>query len=141
MKKSIVVLGILALCGLGIFAIGRMKMEKKRVLAEQPIWEESFLSNPSDLDNIGDPFVLRVGDTYYCYPTSSASGYKVYRSKDLSEWEEVGQVYSSTRDGWANQDFWAPEVFVYENQYYMYYTARWGESSAKCGSYGISRRW
>jgi GH43 family beta-xylosidase len=89
---------------------------------------ELFYTNPTAVNNIGDPFVLKAPDGhYYCYATSSKQGYLAWKSDDLINWESLGLVFNAFKAGnWASSDFWAPEV-VYNGdtgKYYMYYTAR-----------------
>lgn len=127
-KRIIIIVSFLVVGTL--IGIWRHNMKEIEIQSISYDNEAIFYSNPTNISNIGDPFVLKVEDTYYCYPTSSPSGYLVYRSKDLVHWEEIGQAYTSTSKGWANQDFWAPEVVAYQGKYYMYYTARWKEQQS-----------
>ncbi|MCM1297578.1 MAG: family 43 glycosylhydrolase [Muribaculaceae bacterium] len=91
----------------------------------------------NDNKGIGpDPFILddtQEGRTGYYYAYSTLGYNYVYRSKDLSDWEGVGQaidVYGNAEYGKAaNYDVWAPEV-IYdaearngEGEYYMFFSA------------------
>lgn len=77
-----------------------------------------------------DPFILdntTVDGYYYMYSTQSACC--CYRSKDLMNWEYVGNAlnYNSTTGigGMLLEDIWAPEV-VYDatdDLYYMFFSA------------------
>jgi GH43 family beta-xylosidase len=93
-------------------------------------------TNPSTVNRIGDPYILKsLNGYYYCYPTSRTDGFKVWKSKDLCEWEDAGLAYDGKQRGcWANGKFWAPEVVFHNNKYYMYYTGRWaGKESLRIG--------
>lgn len=97
--------------------------------------QELFYRNDK-LTNLADPFVLdntNVDGYYYMYGTEGSLF--CYRSKDLMDWESVGNAldnYFFNEDGtrpedlnatW--QDIWAPEV-VYdaeEQMYYMFFSA------------------
>ncbi|MDO3409859.1 glycoside hydrolase family 43 protein [Saccharibacillus sp. CPCC 101409] len=83
--------------------------------------------NPINIQNIGDPFILKASDgKYYCYPTSAGDeGFKAWSSDDLVEWQEEGFVYEKSKNerAWGYKQFWAPEVVEFESKYYMYYTA------------------
>lgn len=71
-----------------------------------------------------DPSVIRVGDTYYMYPTSTSLAVECWSSKDMESWSYEGVVWEpSSPDGWNNQLIWAPDVFPYEEKYYLYYSA------------------
>lgn len=83
----------------------------------------------TDITNIGDPFVLRVGDWYYLYATSfrngeTINGFYCRRSNDLVHWGEPVQVYSAVGNGFGYTDFWAPEVVFHKGKYVMHYSAR-----------------
>jgi len=87
--------------------------------------------NPLPIKNIGDPFVLRALDgTYYCYATSASDGFKAWISSDLVHWTDIGYVYKCKSDSWGKSDFWAPEVVLYNDKYFMHYSARWRENQS-----------
>nr|WP_144922188.1 glycoside hydrolase family 43 protein [Paenibacillus bovis] len=78
---------------------------------------------------IRDPFILPIAEsqTYYLYGTTdvnpwngTAVGFDVYKSKDLENWEGPFPVFRPDEDFWADQNFWAPEVHVYKEKYYMF---------------------
>jgi arabinan endo-1,5-alpha-L-arabinosidase len=76
---------------------------------------------------IRDPFILTDEDSYYLYGTTDQNvwegqgvGFDAYRSTDLEHWEGPFSVFRPAEDFWANQHFWAPEVYYYGNQYYMF---------------------
>lgn len=70
-----------------------------------------------------DPTVLRVGDTYYLYPTLDGQGYDVWTSRNLVDWERKPKCYTDARGG-----VWAPDVYHHsgkgrDGRFYLYYTA------------------
>lgn len=74
-----------------------------------------------------DPSVITVGDTFWLYATNaSANGdcsyIRAWKSKNLSDWECVGNVFVPARDAWAVNTLWAPEVVEKAGKYYMYYS-------------------
>lgn len=78
---------------------------------------------------IRDPFILKdhTSKTYYLYGTTDpncwsgpCTGFDVYRSKDLEEFEGPYPAFRSSPDFWANRNFWAPEVHPYQGKYYMF---------------------
>lgn len=78
----------------------------------------------TNVENIGDPFVLWDGKAYYMYSTDfDVDGFKVRRSDDLKNWELLG-VCLDLSNNWAYKDFWAPEVFYHNGKYVMHYSAR-----------------
>ena len=74
-------------------------------------------------ETIADPFIFREGDTYYLYGTIAEDGLVAWTSKDLVRWEPRGHVYRRTKQTWAKQDFWAPELFKHRGKYYLHFTA------------------
>ena len=104
-----------------IFLIGgcqTVSVDQETVTYENPIGE---------MTDIGDPFVLKVEDTYYMYATSVPhAGFLVWESENLVDWEEVGMAYDHRdhEERWAQYDFWAPEVIAHNDQFYMLYSAR-----------------
>ena len=84
-----------------------------------------YYENPSSINGIGDPHILRAEGAYWCYATSSGTGFKVWRSEDLVHWEAQKQpAYKMSRTGWANAKFWAPEVYAHGGRYYLFYSAK-----------------
>ncbi|GHA48092.1 hypothetical protein GCM10007103_31280 [Salinimicrobium marinum] len=85
-------------------------------------------SNPLNVE-FGDPYILNnEDDTYYLYGTGGGAvdGFATYSSTDLVNWEFQGQVYKgNTEDSWAIDAFWAPEVYKFDDKYYMFFSAQW----------------
>ncbi len=71
-----------------------------------------------------DPFVLRVGGTYFAYATNSAEGnIQIITSTDLSHWTAVGNALPRL-PRWAAPDAtWAPSVRQMGNTFVLYYSA------------------
>ncbi len=125
----------------------QMEEEKKDIEYEQAnelqvlINEEIFFSNPLNVHNIGDPFILKASDgKYYLYATSDGNnGFKVWTSDDMINWEENGlKAHSKSIDGWGYKDFWAPEVYEWDGKFHMYYSARWKENNSLRIGHAIS---
>lgn len=79
--------------------------------------------------HIRDPFVLSsvAEKQYYLYGTrgaetwtKSASGLDYYQSADLQTWEGPFPAFRPPDGFWADRNFWAPEVHVYQDRYYMF---------------------
>lgn len=91
--------------------------------------------NPVIDRNFADPFVLRVGDTYYGYATGNLTyNIQVTSSPDLVNWERVGEalprlpLWQPTSKGLT----WAPEVVEIDGGYVMHYTARDVQAGRQC---------
>ncbi|MBB3111613.1 beta-xylosidase [Paenibacillus phyllosphaerae] len=90
---------------------------------------------PSTADiQIRDPFVLpleRSGEKlYYLFGSTDANiwgkgtGFDAYVSRDLHAWEGPHPVFRPPGDFFAEQNFWAPEVYEDGGRYYMFATFR-----------------
>ena len=83
--------------------------------------------NPLNI-RMGDPFILYndTDDTFYMYGTTDPEkGFRAYASKNLTEWKDLGMVYEKSALSWGKDCFWAPEVYVFDNKFYMFYSANW----------------
>ena len=87
--------------------------------------ELGFYQNPVIRTDLADPSVIRFDEAYYVSGTSSewAPFYPIYKSTDLVNWVQVGHVFEQKPD-WTEGSFWAPELYVYNNKVYCYYSAR-----------------
>lgn len=87
---------------------------------------------------IRDPFVLVDGGKYYLYGTTDAQiwkgradGFKAYVSEDLENFEEY-VIFENSDDFWANEQFWAPEVYKYNGKYYLFAAFSKGDNVRRC---------
>ncbi len=80
--------------------------------------------------HLADPTIFNDKGTYYLYGTVEGNadrGFLVYTSKDMKSWK----IPAEARDGYAlrkgdafgDKQFWAPQVFAYNNKFYMAYVA------------------
>ncbi len=93
------------------------------------------------LENIHlrDPFVYAENGRYYLYGTRRGEttkripwqGLDVYISEDLVEWSEPIECFTRPSDFWADRDFFAPEVYKYNGNYYMFASFR-SEDRLRC---------
>src|SRR5687767_5778846 len=81
--------------------------------------------NPVLAGDYPDPSVIRVGEEYWATATTSewAPLFPLLRSRDLVNWEHVGNVFERRPD-WAVGNFWAPELFEHKGRFYVYYVGR-----------------
>lgn len=78
---------------------------------------------------IRDPFILPVAQEqkYYLYGTTDKSpwggigtGFDVYASSNLEDWEGPFPAFRPEPGFWADRNFWAPEAYFYLGRYYMF---------------------
>ena len=80
----------------------------------------------TDEINIRDPFVLLQDGTYYLYGTrgstcwGEATGFDVYTSRDLENWEGPISCFENDGTFWADQNYWAPEVHAWQGAFWMF---------------------
>ena len=94
---------------------------------------DTTIIHPVIPGDFADPSVIRVGDTYYATGTSSewAPHYPLFTSSDLIHWKQLGYIFHKT-PSWASSSFWAPELFYYNDTYYVYYIARKKADGISC---------
>lgn len=76
---------------------------------------------------LADPTIFYDKGVYYLYGTGSSQGFLVYTSTDLKEWKGPAGASDGLAlkkgDAFGSKGFWAPQVFIYQDKYYMAYTA------------------
>lgn len=82
--------------------------------------------------HIRDPYIYvdEKSGFYYMYGTTGSEfspdhmGFMCYRSRNLTDWEGPFDAYNSGQDGidFKYQDYWAPEVYHYNDRFYMFAT-------------------
>ncbi len=72
---------------------------------------------------IRDPFVLadKKNGTYYM-PANAGERVRMYKSRDLVHWKDLGIVFQPDANFWGKSDFWAPDLYHYKNKYYLFIT-------------------
>ncbi len=88
---------------------------------------DRFVSNPRNVKDIGDPFVLTENGTYSLFATGGPIGFNVWKSTDLVTFEKQKAL---KKTDWASGDYWAPEVFSAGSKYVMLFTARQRENGS-----------
>lgn len=103
----------------------------------------SFHFQTMDKMELADPTIFLYKDIYYVYGTGGRGGdvnrgFLVYSSPDLRKWygpKGAKQGYSLTKeDAFGDWGFWAPQLFLYQDEIYMAYTANENIAIAKSQS-------
>ena len=79
---------------------------------------------------IRDPFIVtdKENGCYYMYGTTALQGatyntattFSVYKTKDLENFDDPILIFDGSAIGfWADKNYWAPEVHVYNGKYYL----------------------
>jgi len=93
-------------------------------------WPTILENSPKAKDatiTLADPTIFYNKGTYYLYGTGAPDGFIVYTSADLKTWHGPAGLTAGyalhKKDNFGTSGFWAPQVFQYNNQFYMIYTA------------------
>jgi beta-xylosidase len=99
----------------------------------------AFTFAPSYGRDFADPFVLRVGGTYYAYATQwRDTNVQVITSTDLVRWSTPHDALPRLPEWAAWGHTWAPAVLARRDRYVLYYTVRDRASNRQCISSAIS---
>lgn len=99
-------------------------------------------TNPVLDENAPDPFVLKVGKTYYAYATNGGGNdVPTYQSWDLVHWKFAGNALAA-QPKWGRAGLtWAPEVMQFApNRFVLYYTTHDRLSDRQCIGAAVSSR-
>lgn len=111
-----------------MFVITMSCINKNKDKKESESSEVVNYQNPLEV-KFGDPYILDNGDgTFYMYGTGGGAidGFSVYSSTNLVDWKYENQVYhGNTPESWCISAFWAPEVYRFNEKYYLFYSANW----------------
>jgi Glycosyl hydrolases family 43 len=89
--------------------------------------------------DFADPFVLRVGSSYYAYSTNAGAGnVQVIRSTDLRHWELLGNALPNLPSWAAPNATWAPAVLARNGFYVLYYAAPDNPAGQRCIAAAVS---
>lgn len=95
-------------------------------------------TNPVVARNFPDPFVLHHAKRYYAFGTTgqgrTADGrvFTLLTSENLVDWQPLGGALIPP-PGTEQADFWAPEVVLHNDTFYMYYSRGGGAIGASVG--------
>ena len=108
-----------------------------------PRWQPLLTDNLSELIlcGYGDPAMLKTGDGYVLVATSNDApdAFPILRSDDLENWTLAGFAFPQgqhpewTLAGAKVGDFWAPEMALVGDEYWLTYTARNHQHSLSIG--------
>ena len=106
-----------------ILPYGMDKSGKVRFLEKQSFTTFEAYNKPVDTMPIRDPFILvdKENRKYYVYE-NAGNKVRVYRSKNLSYWKDLGMAFTPASNFWGKSDFWAPDVYYYKQKYYLFIT-------------------
>ena len=95
-------------------------------------------TNPVVARDFPDPFVLRHQGKYYAFGTTGRSRtpdgrvFSLLVSENLVDWQPLGGALAPP-PGTEAAEFWAPEVVLHDNTFYMYYSRGGGALGATTG--------
>ena len=75
--------------------------------------------------NMGDPTMLVVEEdgktVFYATGTQTGFDFRMWRSEDLTEWENIGVVYTPDENSFVYKDHWAPNILWDPEADWQYY--------------------
>lgn len=90
---------------------------------------------PINIDSlrIRDPFIFvdKVDKCYYLQARDDGK-FRVYKSKDLENWKDLGNSFIPDSSFWGTKDFWAPDMYYHNGKYYIF--ATFSSDKAKRGT-------
>ena len=94
--------------------------------------------NPVYSHDFPDPFILKVGRTYYAYSTQSNNeDIPTITSKDLVHWR-AGKDAMPVPPYWSVANYWAPTVFrASKKKYVMWFVGQDNDSGRQCIGYAV----
>ncbi len=92
------------------------KREKKAATANQ------YKTDISEI-HARDPFIFldKPGGHYYMH-LNGGGRVICYQSRDLAKWRHMGSSFVPEADFWGKKDFWAPDLYEYQGNYYLFIT-------------------
>ena len=116
------ILPIIAVCLMG-GSVTAQEMAKKTVneAAESAVRTAVF---PSDSP---DPTAIESPDGY-TYVFTTGPGIRIFRSRNLVDWESAGRVFDGIAPTWAMEkipgarNVWAPDITFHDGRYRLYYS-------------------
>jgi len=91
---------------------------------------------------VHDPVIIRQGDTFYVFCTSTGRGsgiVPIRRSKDMRNWTACGSVFTMLPE-WATKEIpgtrgaWAPDISYFNGKYHLYYSvSTFGKNNSAIG--------
>lgn len=88
-----------------------------------------------------DPYVLKVGDTYYLYAEDKESGQssiRRYHSSDCENWTDDGGTLEKSSSGWDSYIVASPVVWKEGNAWYMLYEGIEHSGNDEDGKVGLA---
>jgi GH43 family beta-xylosidase len=77
----------------------------------------------TNITAIGDPVIFYENGVYYMFATYNQHlDFHVFTSTDGINFEDGG-IALAHEDSFGKDRFWAPEIFKYNNEYYLFYSA------------------
>ncbi len=110
----------------------------KKTLLSIALLLTAVFANAEDMQ-LADPTIFFDGEKYYLTGTGdTGNGFTMYESADLVHWTKCGNANGGRAlykgDTWGEGGFWAPQIFKYNDEYYMAYVANEQIAVAKSNS-------
>ncbi len=88
--------------------------------------ESKFYRNDLEI-HLPDPAIYYEDGIYYVYGTTdrtSATSFDCYTTTDFNTYEPHYGVFEPSSSSWGNSSLFAPELYKFDDTYYLYYSAK-----------------
>lgn len=116
-----------------VYTVRAKNRSEKQYTVKMDVEKYRRYQNPVVKQDIPDPTIIKSGDYFYLYGTGHIT--TVYKSKNLVDWEYVGNAFNpeDRPDFEPNAGMWAPDINYINGQYVLYYAMSvWGGQQT-CG--------
>lgn len=90
------------------------------------------------LQDMGDPMVVYEDGYFYASGTHGTTSFRCFRSKDLTNWERLGDMFVPEPGSWSTKDLWAPDIQKIGDKWYLYYTASYSNNGTTNCQLGVA---
>lgn len=99
-----------------------------------------MFTNPVYKSDFADPYVIKVGKTYWAYATNTPTAdVPTLHSTDLIHWKSGKDAFPAA-PRWVAANIWAPDVIQRKDKrYVLYYTAKDTTSGRQCLGYALAK--
>ena len=106
----------------GVPGLLKAEEEKKSMNGKINAWKVEIGTS------LADPYCMALESGYYIIGTHSSEYgrmlYDMYHSSDLHNWSRTGSILEHPEyEGSRKANFWAPELALFDERFYIYYTS------------------
>lgn len=106
----------------GLIACGSSGRKEKTGKLPEAETAETYLLKRDSM-HVRDPFIFVDRENgFYYMQANGGKGFRLYKSRDLEHWKDLGFSFKADTSFWGKRDFWAPDMYQYEGKYFIFGT-------------------